>query len=617
MRLGNYRLGLDMGTNSLGWSLIRLDDNDTPQGIIRLGSRIFSDGRNPKDGQSLAAMRRGPRAQRRRRDRFLKRQSRLMTALIAAGLMPADLQERKQLERIDPYALRSRGINEALNPFELGRAIFHLNQRRGFKSNRRTDKTEADEKGKIASAVARVQSELKAKDHPTLGCYLHARRQQGLTVRARLNGAGAKASYELYLHRDMIADEFDALWTAQSRFHPALVTPESGNMLRDILLFQRRLRPVKPGRCTFHSNEDRLPLAHPLTQRLRILQDLNHLRFSRPGQSAQALSLEQRNTLFEKLLRQKSMSFSAIKKAAGIPANALVNLESERRDKLLGDATATAMAREEFFGETWYGYDLATQALLIDLVQNEDDERKVVAELQALGIDAARAAHISDKVTLPPGYGRLGITAATALVRALEQAVVSYSEAVIAAGYTEHFRADDELLEALPYYGEVLPNQVSSAGTNPVEGQPETIYGKIANPTVHIGLNQLRLVVNAIIKKYGHPRQIAIELARELKLNRDQKIERDKTQTQNQKNNERYREEILAAGFAITGESMLRMRLWHELSSNPLERCCVYTGEHISVRRLLSSDGGIQIDHILPFSRTLDDSIGNKVLGTL
>lgn len=614
MRVGNYRLGIDLGTNSLGWALIRLDDDDTPQGIIRLGSRIFSDGRNPKDGQSLAVMRRVPRQQRRRRDRFLKRQSRLMQQLISMGLMPADEQSRKDLERLDPYELRARGITESLTPSELGRAIFHLNQRRGFKSNRRTDKSEANEKGKIASAVARVQAELDEQGFPTLGVYLHARRQQGKTVRARLNGEGAKASYELYLHRDMVAQEFDLLWARQASYAPTALTPEYGQMLRDTLLFQRPLKPVRPGKCSFNSTEDRLPQAHPLVQRLRILQDLNHLRYTSPGQSAQALTLEQRNAVFEKLLRQKTMGFPAIKKAAGIPANSLVNLESERRDKLLGDATAGVLAKPEFFGDAWYGFSVDTQVELVSLLQNEEDERAVVERLIKMGVAPEQAAHISDKAVLPPGYGRLGSSAARSIVEQLLNKVTSYAEAVIAAGYTEHYQASDEVLESLPYYGSVLASQVGGGSGDPRDKNEELIHGKIANPTVHIGLNQLRKVINEIIGKYGHPRQIAIELARELKLSRDKKIERDRQYAQNQKANDEYRKDIEKAGFAVTHDSMLRMRLWHEMSRNPLERCCVYTGEHISIHRLLSNDGGVHIDHVLPFSRTLDDSAGNKVL---
>ncbi len=77
-----YRLALDLGSTSLGWAMVRLNEKDEPNAIIKAGSRIFSDGRNPKDGSSLAVSRREARAMRRRRDRLLKRKARMMRTLI-------------------------------------------------------------------------------------------------------------------------------------------------------------------------------------------------------------------------------------------------------------------------------------------------------------------------------------------------------------------------------------------------------------------------------------------------------------------------------------------------------------------------------------------------------
>src|SRR5690349_4840136 len=68
-----YRLGLDLGANSIGWCALRLADDGTPCGLLDMGVRVYPDGRNPKDGSSLAAQRRGPRAMRRNRDRYLRR----------------------------------------------------------------------------------------------------------------------------------------------------------------------------------------------------------------------------------------------------------------------------------------------------------------------------------------------------------------------------------------------------------------------------------------------------------------------------------------------------------------------------------------------------------------
>src|SRR5690606_1435482 len=122
-----YRLGLDIGTNSIGWCVFDLDRNGRPKSIRKIGVRIFSDGRDPQSGTSLAAERRGPRGARRRRDRYLRRRADLMKALIGAGLMPADETARKALERHDPYRLRAEGLDRALSLHEFGRALFHLN----------------------------------------------------------------------------------------------------------------------------------------------------------------------------------------------------------------------------------------------------------------------------------------------------------------------------------------------------------------------------------------------------------------------------------------------------------------------------------------------------------
>ncbi len=142
------RLGLDIGTNSIGWAVFQFGEDKQPVELLDAGVRIYSDGRNPKNQRSLAATRRLPRGIRRNRDRKIKRRDEFMSRLITFGLMPADEAERKKLETLDPWRLRVEGLDRKLSHFELGRALFHLQQRRGFKSNRKTDSA-ADDSGKI------------------------------------------------------------------------------------------------------------------------------------------------------------------------------------------------------------------------------------------------------------------------------------------------------------------------------------------------------------------------------------------------------------------------------------------------------------------------------------
>lgn len=89
-----YRLGLDLGTNSIGWAAVTLDDAGLPGGLLDMGVRIFPDGRNPTDKTSNAATRRVARGARRRRDRYVQRRSNLLKALITYGLMPTDHDRR-------------------------------------------------------------------------------------------------------------------------------------------------------------------------------------------------------------------------------------------------------------------------------------------------------------------------------------------------------------------------------------------------------------------------------------------------------------------------------------------------------------------------------------------
>jgi CRISPR-associated endonuclease Csn1 len=129
---------------------------------------------------------------------------------------------------------------------------------------------------------------------------------------------------------------------------------------------------------------------------------------------------------------------------------------------------------------------------------------------------------------------------------------------------------------------------------------------------VHVALNQLRAVVNAIIDKFGPPHQIVIELAREMKLSRERKRQVEQEQRHRQDDNDRIRMLLEEHGLPINGGNLLRVRLWEELAQSTTDRRCPYTGEMISFARLFSEE--VEIEHILPFSATLDDSVSNKTV---
>ena len=617
-----YRLALDMGTTSIGWCLIRLDSESTPCAVIRAGVRIFSDGRNPKDGSSLAVTRRLARQMRRRRDRLLKRKARLQDALIRLGFWSQDIVQRKALEPLDPYALRRNGLDKPLTPPQFGRALFHLNQRRGFQSNRKTDKKDNDA-GLLKTAIRKLREELAAKGARTVGEWLAERHGRRESVRARLRGKTAKdKAYDLYIDRSMVAEEFDRLWDAQAGFDPLTYTDSKREELRDILMHQRPLRPVRPGRCTLIPSEERAALAMPSTQRFRIYQELNNLRLLSPQLQEQPLTLEQRDTL-ARLLEEGDVTFTKMLTALKLKGSTKFNLQDVKRDRLKGNATTKALASVDCFGERWSTLRPELQDEIVIRLLGEASLSVLVNWLvEGLGLDEAAAERVANS-SLPEGYGNLSRAALARVLPELQREVVTYAEAVKRAGFDSHSALSHseqtgEVMDALPYYGVALQRHVGFADPRATEKDlPEKRFGRIANPTVHIGLNEVRKVVNVLIKRYGHPSEVVVEVARELKQSQQQRDDESKRQAERQQQNEHFRETIRTlTGLSSrepTRDDLQRMRLWVELNpQDAANRCCPYTGEHIGMAMLFS--GEVEIDHILPFSMTLDDSLNNKTV---
>lgn len=613
-----YRLGIDMGTNSLGWCAVELGKDGNPNGIRRAGVRVFTDGRDPQKGTSLAADRRLARQMRRRRDRFLARQDGLVSALIRHGLMPDDATTRKSLEQLDPYALRARGLDHPLTPHEFGRALFHLNQRRGFLSNRKTDRSsdkdkESETKG-MKGAIHALDNRMNESGARTLGEYLHREHEVGRPVRARLRGEGAKATYDLYTSRAMYMAEFDALWKAQSQFNSGM-TDAARDEVRRILFFQRPLKPVDPGRCTFEAGDDRAPLALPSSQTFRMLQELANLRIAGQDFSERALTKDERDRVFGALRVTKELPFDRIRrKLLKLDPLARFTHEDEKRKGLKGDQTGVRLAHKDRFGAAWWSLPLERQDAIVEVLLDEADDDKVVAiAMRDWGLDEAHAREVAE-CPLPSGYGRVGRTALAKLLPHMRANVVRYDQAAILAGYHHSDRRTGEVLEALPYYGYVL-DRLAVGGTGDPAHPDQRRYGRIPNPTVHIGLNELRKLVNALIEHYGRPDGIVVELARELKQNKARKDEEQKKQAENQRLNDIRRRKLAEIGVADNGENRMRLRLWEELNfKEPHDRRCVYTGEKISIERLFSPDGQVEVEHVLPFRRTLDNSAANKTV---
>ncbi|PWR23804.1 type II CRISPR RNA-guided endonuclease Cas9 [Zavarzinia compransoris] len=599
--------------------------------------RIFHDGREAKSRKSSAVARRVARGMRRRRDRYVRRRAALLQALVDYGLMPADEGGRKALEALDPYDLRVAGLDGPLPLHHFGRVIFHLDQRRGFKSNRKSEKGDG-EAGLIKQAATRLKAAMAEEKARTLGEFLHHRRLKGETVRVRLKGAGAKASptrddlaggldgdgrakasYDFYPTRDLIEVEFDTLWAAQAAHHPELTAAVQAALAR-IIFYQRPLRSPPPGKCALLPARDkddlegyRAPRAHPLAQHFRVWQEVRNLRIEMAGTPQRRLMPEEGELVGKALLAANSLSFDKMRALLKLPAEARFNLESEKRDRLKGDETAERLAAKKIFGKDWRHFPPAKQWAIVDRLLNEEDEPTLIDWLVTEAGASRSVAAAAAGTALPDGYGRLGLRALKILVP-LMAGGLSYDEACVEGlGKSHSVKDRGDLLPRLPYYGQWLQDDV--VGTGDPWDTPEKRFGRLPNPTVHIGLGQVRRIVNALIDRYGPPAQVVVEMTRDFKLSPRQLAEVEKEQAANQRRNDARREKLAELGVAVNARNLLKLRLWEELSPrDSIERDCPFTPEKIGLRRLFSENGEVEIEHLIPFSISFDDSAANKTV---
>jgi CRISPR-associated endonuclease Csn1 len=622
-----YRLGLDLGSNSVGWFMVWLERDGEHWRPVALGPggvRVFPDGRDPQSGTSNASDRRTARSARRRRDRFIDRRKKLMNALVKHRLMPADERKRKGLEALDPYELRAKALDTVLPAYHVGRALFHLNQRRGFLSNRKAEKND-DDKGAIKQGASRLKQRMQEEKVRTLGEFLWRRHQRRDPVRARNRSTGTKAEYDFYPTRDLYQAEFDAIWNAQAKHHPSM-TPEARKEIGDTIIFyQRELKQPPVGKCSLDPATEayekdpegyRCPWAHPLAQRFRILKEVRNLEIRETGKASRKLSKEEGDKIVLALLQSNKVSFDKIRALLKLPPEARFNLESERRDHLKGDELAEKLASKKLFGKAWRSLPLDRQVTIAEKLLNEADEKALVLWLEnECGLDASRAEQVAD-APLPEGHCRLGLRALKKMLPIMADGFTSDGrsgvqehEAAARAGYDHAKLPSGEILDRLPYYGRWMPDAV--VGSGDARAKKEKRFGQFPNPTVHIGLGQLRRLVNAIIKQWGPPEQIVVELARNLKQTQDEKNAEEARQAKNQKKNDERKAKLAEIGIAnVSGADLLKIRLWEELGD--LVKLCPFSGRPISLNQLMSHE--VEVEHLIPFADSLDNSPANKTV---
>ncbi len=601
-----------MGSNSIGWALLGANTNSKPDCLIDLGVRIFPKAVESKTPTPKNVKRRQRRLARRVIQRRARRKQRMCKYLISLGFLPDNLNNDSQPEITlnklgDPYQLRAQALDRILEPYELGRVLLHLVQRRGFLSNRKTllgremlddpdvqsvlvelkdDSPEVGGNDKEETAFKKDISEFR-KNIESSGCRTLGEYLSTLDVHQCKRNRDHIGGY-LRTDRQMYQDELTAIYQKQAQHHSMMLNDKVRMELENIIFHQRplKLKENRVGKCSLEKNKKRCQIARLEYQEFRYLQDINHLSYIDPHTNTEVrLSAGERQTLVDLLENNPAPTFGVIKRTLDL-GRISFNLETGNK-KLMGNRTACTI-REVF--RQWDNFERSQQA---DFLEDLLTIRKKTALKKRLmnhwKIDGTTAIKLC-MLEFEPGHGNLSAKAINKILPFLQQGMI-YSDARETAGYS--YESED--IDAV----------------NRLRAPPE-----IPNPIVQKGLHELRRVVNAIIAEYGKPDVIRIEMARDLEMN----TKRYKAFLDQQKANTKANDEASKEYQTIftknpglnlssypSRDDKIKYRLWKEQ-----DRRCAYSNCQISLATLFTSE--IEVDHILPYSQSMDDSYMNKVV---
>ena len=628
----HYRLGIDLGTASIGAVALELDEQGSPLGAPWHAVRIFQE---PLDkGQAglkpKKVARRLARQQRRQIDRRARRQRHIAHLAPLLGLDP---------KQIPPHpgpgfsALRARAARERVELDDLLRVLLRLAKRRGYKGEFRTVKKDSEAgvvktgSGKLAEAMAELARQRQV-ERVTLGEYLHFRhRELGLPTRMKL---GREDVDDLYALRSMVEDEFEQIWQTQVQHHPVLNERHKGRPIKEhfrkAIFFQRPLKSPAPmvGNCPLEPNLPRAPRAQPAAQAFRVEKTLGDLRWGM-GKRAIGLSPEQKAEIRrllndpDELRADGTVTFKKIYKAledAGCPRPDTrgLNLDRSSREEIKGNTTLKVFQKLGLLTQ-WQALDERTQIQVINFLADlgspeqldSDDWHRHIRKANAKGykredmrrfsremidfIDQLRACDKFDRLS-KMGFdgGRSAYS-----IKALKRLAGWMRSPEWATDPGDNPRIDEDAAARNCY-----PEHFEKTNLEPtLPAAPKT-----GNDVVDGALRELRRVVNQCIEQLrAPPDEIIIETARELGAGPERRNEWEKRAAANQKRRKQVAQKIGKAGAIPTGTKILRYQLWEEQEEN-----CPYCERKIGLHEALDG-AATHFEHILPRSLT---QVGRK-----
>ncbi len=603
-----YGIGLDIGIASVGWAVVALDSKELPCGILGMGSRVFSAAEQPKTGASLAAPRREARSARRRLRRHRHRNERIRELLLRTGLLTQDELSALFAGRLeDIYALRIRALDEPVTNTEFARILIHLAQRRGFRSNRKNASSKED--GELLAAVTDNQRRMDENGYRTVGeMFL---KHPDFAEHKRNKGG----NYLATVTRDHVEHEARAIFSAQREFGVVFATTELEEAYLGVLLSQRSFdegpggnspyggdqieRMV--GKCTFLPDEPRAAKATYSFEYFTLLEKINHIRLLQAGKSL-PLNPQQRRILIDLAHKTENLDFGKIRKALSpLPPDCTFNMV--RYDE--GEDTEACEKKTKFqhlraYHQMRKAFDKLNKGYLDRMPRDRRNaiakaltlyktSKKITESLTEQGLEPLEI-QVAEELGSFSRFGHLSVKALDAIIPHLESGM-RYDEACTAAGF--QFRGHD------------------GAEKDTLLHPTAEDYADITSPVARRAISQTIKVINAIIRKQGQsPVFINIELAREMARDFSERKQMERRMAENQAENQRIMDR-LRSEFGVsdpTGQDLIKLRLYEQQGG-----VCPYSQKQISLVRLFEANYA-EVDHIIPYSISFDDTRANKVL---
>lgn len=685
-------LGLDLGTNSIGWAI--LEENQHGYSLREHGVDIFQEGVKIEKGNesSKAAERTAYRSARRRLMRRKWRKIETLKVLSEAGLCPYLAPERLiawkaegtypldeafiRWQRTDgeknPYHDRHEALSRKLDlniereRFMLGRAFYHMAQRRGFLSNR-LEKTKEIE-GKVSEGIKQLDLDMQEAGCRFLGEYFYRCYNNGTKIRTRYTSR--KEHYKA---------EFDEICRIQ-QLDESLI-----RALEKAIFYQRPLKSQKGlvGRCTFEKGKSRCPVSHPRFEEYRMRCFINNIKIQTPAdETLRPLTCEERERIVPLFLRKSKRQFDfedIAKKLAGKNNYAYQKdrsgkpyLFNYRMSTSVAGSPVTAHLRD-IFGEAWeealagrytekkekspkeivndvwhvlffFKDDEKLKAFAINKLQCTQEEAEEFCKIPVLQDYAQLSLHAIDKIlpflregmiyshavflanmgkALPAGVwdnpdDRRSIIRAVANIMEDNERNDNTIACCIGAFIEDNFDVPSSEVRKRLYhpsmklpYPEVRPDEQGRIRL----GSPRT--SSVRNPMAMRSLFRLRKLINTLLDegKIDRATKIRIEFARGLNdANRRKAIEN--YQKDREKERSKYRDEIkelyrkeCGRDIEPSDNEVLKFQLWREQNET-----CPYTGRKISICQFIGADPEFDIEHTIPRSVGGDDSQMNKTL---